>query len=344
MSEAPAPHRIVVLALPGVLALDYGIPVQTFGNWDGTYTLTVCTETPGPVPVEGGPALLVEHGLEALASADTVVVPGQARPGPPSEPVRAALAAAAARGTRMVSICTGAFVLAGTGLLDGRRATTHWQHTAELARAHPEVTVEEDVLYVDEGDVLTSAGVAAGIDLCLHIVRRDSGAAAANRRARSLVAAPHRTGGQAQYIDRPTPAARSGPLDGVRAWALQHLDEPLTVDRLAREACLSRRTLIRRFHEETGMPPMQWLLEARIDRARELLEGSDAPMETVARRSGLGTPANLRTLFRRQVGVPPSAYRDTFRARTAERGRGGPRGPEGSMPNLPTRAVPRAPE
>jgi transcriptional regulator GlxA family with amidase domain len=272
-------HQVAVLALPGVLALDFGIPVHAFGNWDGgPYAMTVCTEIPGPVPLEGAPALLIEHGLEALADADTIVVPGQARPVPPSEQVRAALATAAARGTRMVSICTGAFVLAAAGLLDGRRATTHWQQTAALARDYPAVTVDPDVLYIDEGSVLTSAGVAAGIDLCLHIIRIDAGAMAANQRAR----------------------------------ALRHLDEPLSVDQMAREACLSRRTLIRRFHDETGLPPMQWLLGARIDRARELLEASDAPMQIVARRSGLGTPANLRTLFKRHTGVPPSAYRSTF--------------------------------
>jgi transcriptional regulator GlxA family with amidase domain len=168
------------------------------------------------------------------------------------------------------------------------------------------------VLYVDEGNVLTSAGVAAGIDLCLHIIRTDAGAMAANQRARALVAAPHRTGGQAQYIDRPALPQRTGALDELRVWALRHLAEPLTVDRMARRACLSRRTLIRRFHDETGLPPMHWLLGARIDRARELLEASDAPMEIVARLSGLGTPANLRTLFKRHTGVPPSTYRSTF--------------------------------
>ena len=322
---APRRHQVAVLALPGVLALDFGIPVQAFGNWaGGPYAVTVCTETPGPVPVEGAPALLVEHGLDALARADTIIVPGQARPAPPSDRVRAALAAAAARGTRMVSICTGAVVLAAAGLLDGRRATTHWQEAAALARDYPAVTVDPGVLYVDDGSVLTSAGVAAGIDLCLHIIRADAGAAAANQRARALVAAPHRSGGQAQYIDRPAPPQRAGALGELCTWAVRHLDEPLTVDQLARQACLSRRTLIRRFHAETGLPPMRWLLGARIDRARELLEASDAPMEVVARQSGLGTPANLRTLFKRQAGVPPGTYRGTFR-RTLPYGPGGAR-------------------
>ena len=233
MSAPSRLHQVAVLALPGVLALDFGIPVHAFGNWDGgPYAVTVCTEIPGPVRVEGAPALLIEQGLDALANADTIVVPGQARPVPPSERVCAALAAAAARGARMVSICTGAFVLAAAGLLDGRRATTHWQKAAALARDYPAVTVDPHVLYVDEGSVLTSAGVAAGIDLCLHIIRTDAGALAANQRARALVAAPHRSGGQAQYIDRPAVPRRSGALDELRAWALRHLGEPLTVDRV----------------------------------------------------------------------------------------------------------------
>jgi transcriptional regulator GlxA family with amidase domain len=314
MTATRRPHRVAVLTLPGVLALDYGIPVQAFGGWRGRqYAVTVCSETPGPVPVEGGPALLIEHGLDALARADTIVVPGLAHPAPPSASVLGALAAAGARGARLVSICTGAFVLAAAGVLDARRATTHWAYAARLAREYPAVTVEPRSLYVDEGSVLTSAGVAAGIDLCLHIIRTDLGAAATNQCARAMVAAPHRSGGQAQYIDRPALPARGGGLDEVRAWALGRLDEPLTVDLLARHASLSRRTLIRRFHEETGQPPMRWLLDARIDRARELLESCDVPMETVARRCGLGTTANLRTLFKRHLGVPPSAYRDTFR-------------------------------
>ncbi|MFI1383163.1 GlxA family transcriptional regulator [Embleya sp. NPDC020886] len=314
MSASPRPHHVAVLALPDVLALDFGIPLQVFGSWqDGPYATTVCTETPGPVPVHGGAALLVEHGLEALAHADTIVVPGQAGSGPPSRRVCDAVAAASRRGSRMVSICTGAFVLAAAGLLDGLRATTHWEFAAALARDYPAVTVEPHMLYVDEGDILTSAGVAAGIDLCLHIVRRDFGAAAANRRARELVAAPHRSGGQAQFIQRPALPRPSGPLDGLRAWALGRLDEPLTVDTLARRAGLSRRTLIRRFHEETGQPPMQWLLTARLDRAREILESTDESVEFVARRSGLGTAVNLRTLFKRHLGVPPTTYRATFR-------------------------------
>jgi transcriptional regulator GlxA family with amidase domain len=302
------PHRVVVLVIPHVLPLDLGIPLQVFGSWpDGPYRLTVCAEEPGLVPMGDSPALLVEHGLDCLESANTVIVPGQADPTVPSAAVRDALAASPAR---MVSICTGAFVLAAAGLLDGRRATTHWQYAASLASRYPQVTVEPKVLYVDEGEVLTSAGVAAGLDLCLHLIRRDFGARMANQRARMLVTAPHRAGGQAQYID--LPVRPSGGLTRLYEWALRNLDQRLTVDQLARQAGMSRRTLIRRFTTETGQPPMRWLLDARLSRARELLESTDLTVESVARRCGLGTSANFRTLFKEHVGVPPSVYRDTF--------------------------------
>lgn len=310
-------HHVVVVVLANVLALDLGIPLQVFGSWpDGPYRLTVCAERPGLVPVHGSPAISVEYGLDCLGSADTVIVPGQADPGTSSAAVRDALAASAARGARMVSICTGAFVLAAAGLLDGRRATTHWWHAASLASQYPQVKVEPKVLYVDEGEVLTSAGVAAGLDLCLHLIRRDFGARAANQRARMLVAAPHRTGGQAQYIDLPVRPERSGGLTQLYEWALLNLHQPLTVDQLAQRAGMSRRTLIRRFNTETGQPPMRWLLEARLSHARELLESTDLTVEGVARRCGLGTSANFRTLFKEHVGVPPRVYRDTFHSAT----------------------------
>lgn len=303
---------MVVVALENVLALDIGIPMQAFGSWrDGPYTLTVCAERPGPVPMHGGPALSVAHGLDALASADTVIVPGYLEPDVPGAEVTAALAGAAARGTRMVSICTGAFALAAAGLLDGRRATTHWAYAQVLARRYPRVTVVPEDLYVDEGQVLTSGGVSSGLDLCLHLIRRDHGLRLANQQARLLVAAPHRTGGQSPFIDLPV---RPEPSDGAALydWALRNLHQPLTVDQLARRAGLSRRTLIRRFHTDTGLPPMRWLLDARLARARELLESGDLTVEAVARHCGLGTPANFRALFKTHVGVPPSVYRETF--------------------------------
>ncbi|MFE2282982.1 GlxA family transcriptional regulator [Streptomyces sp. NPDC059443] len=306
-------HHVVVLALENVLALDIGIPLQVFGSWpDGPYALTVCAERPGLVAMHGGPALSVADGLDALDTADTVMVPGYLDPGTPSGAVSAALAGAAARGSRMASICLGAFALAAAGLLDGRRATTHWQFAATLAKQYPQVTVRPEALYLDEGQVLTSGGVTAGLDLCLHLIRRDHGARLANQRARLLVTAPQRGGGQAPFMDLPvTPDPDDGPAP-VYEWALRNLHEPLTVDRLASRAGMSRRTLIRRFHADTGRPPMRWLLDARLRLARELLESSDLTVEAVARRCGLGTPANFRTLFKAHVGVPPRAYRETF--------------------------------
>ncbi|MEU6994903.1 helix-turn-helix domain-containing protein [Streptomyces sp. NPDC046465] len=313
-----AAHHVVVVALENVLALDIGIPLQVFGSWqDGPYTLTVCAERPGLVQTHGGVALSVPSGLDCLSSADTVIVPGYLEPEKPSAAVTGALARAAARGSRMVSICTGAFALAAAGVLDGHQATTHWQFAAALARQYPRVTVRPEVLYVDEGQVLTSAGVAAGLDLCLHLIRKDHGTGVANQQARMLVAAPHRSGGQAQYIDLPVQPDHSVGLSLVCEWALRNLHRPLTVDQLAVQAGVSRRTLIRRFHSGTGRPPMRWLLDARISRARELLESTDLTVEGVARRCGLGTPANFRTLFKAHVGVVPSVYRATFRSPAA---------------------------
>ncbi|MFI9560456.1 GlxA family transcriptional regulator [Nonomuraea endophytica] len=319
-AASSAAHRVVVLALENVLALDLGIPWQVFGSWqNGPYTLTVCTEHPGHVPVHGGPALHVPEGLDALASAGTVIVPGYLEPDPPSAAVTSALARGAARGSRMVSICTGAFALAAAGLLDDRRATTHWLYAPALAREYPRVKMRPQELYIDEGPVLTSGGVTAGLDLCLHLVRRDHGARLANQRSRLLVAAPHRTGGQAPFIDHPVRPAPSEVPASVYEWALRNLHQPLTVDQLADHAGLSRRTLIRRFHADAGLPPMRWLLDARLARARELLESTDLTVEAVGRRCGLGTPANFRTLFRTHVGIPPSQYRDTFASPTPER-------------------------
>ena len=312
-------HRVVVVALENVLALDIGIPLQVFGSWpDGPYAMTVCAERPGLVPMHGGPALSVGDGLDTLQSADTVIVPGYLEPDPPSAAVTAALRQAAARDSRMVSICSGAFALAAAGLLDGHRATTHWRYAAALADQYPQVTVQPHELYIDEGQVLTSGGVAAGLDLCLHLIRRDHGTRLANQRARLLVTAPHRTGGQGQFADLPVAPDASRATTPVYEWALRHLHQPLTVDQLAREAGMSRRTLIRRFHADTGRPPMSWLLDARLALARELLESSDLTVEAVARRCGLGTRANFRTLFKAHVGVPPRTYRETFNPAAAK--------------------------
>ncbi|MFD0275167.1 GlxA family transcriptional regulator [Kitasatospora sp. NPDC127111] len=307
-------HRVAVLALPGVLPLDLGIPVQAFGA-DPHYRVTVCADpSAGPVR-SGGFTVGTSAGLEALRDADTVVVPGYEDPGGPLPAAAlSAIRSAHARGARLVSICTGAFALAAAGLLDGRPATTHWRDTAELRRRYPRIDVRPNLLFVDDGDVLTSAGVTAGVDLCLHIIRRDYGAAAANARARLLVAPPQRSGGQAQYIERFRPASRGEDLAAVRAWMLDDLARRHTVDELAHRAHMSRRTFIRRFQQETGTSPMAWLTAARIDWARELLETTTTPVEQVARLSGLGSPAAFRAAFHRCVGTSPADYRATFRA------------------------------
>ncbi|MGW4896203.1 GlxA family transcriptional regulator [Kitasatospora sp. NPDC004240] len=307
-------HRIAVLALPGVLPLDLGIPVQTFG-WGPHYRVTVCTDpSAGPV-LSGGFTVATSAGLEALRDADTVIVPGYQDPeAPVPAAALSALRAAHARGARLVSICTGAFALAAAGLLDGRPATTHWQDAAALQRRYPRIDVRPNRLYVDDGDILTSAGVTAGVDLCLHIIRGDHGAAAANARARGLVAPPQRSGGQAQFIDRFRPDTRGEGLAEVRAWMLGNLAHRQSVDELAGRAHMSRRTFIRRFQQETDTSPMAWLTAARIDWARELLETTTTPVEQVARLSGLGSPAAFRAAFHRHVGTSPADYRATFRA------------------------------
>jgi len=240
--------------------------------------------------------------------------PGYAPHDPPAEPVLAALRAAFVRGTRIVSVCTGAFALAAAGLLDGRRASTHWQDADELAARHPEVQVDADVLYVDGGQVMTSAGVAAGIDLCLHLVRLDHGAEHAARIARRMVVAPHRDGGQAQYLTRPLPVIGHG-LAATCAWALEHLAEPLTVSAMAAHAGWAPRTFARRFRAETGTTPLRWLTAQRLLNARRLLETTELPIDHVAARCGLGTAANLRLHLARDAATTPTAYRRTYRPR-----------------------------
>ncbi|WP_327295672.1 GlxA family transcriptional regulator [Streptomyces sp. NBC_01197] len=307
-----AVHRVAVLALDGVTPLDLAIPTQIFNARPETpYEMTLCA-LDAKVTTTAGFALVASGGLEQVRAADTVIVPGFEPVGRPPDAVLAALAEARGRGRRVVSICTGAFALAAADLLDGLHATTHWKHIEELERDFPAVTVDRDVLYVDEGDVLTSAGVCCGIDLCLHIVRRDLGAGIANEIARGLVAAPHRDGGQAQYVPAPIAVAGEASLSATRGWALQRLEEPLTLPVLARHAGLSQRTFIRRFTEETGTTPLRWLLNARLSRARELLESTDHPVDRVASDCGLGTAANLRLHFRRALDTTPTAYRRTF--------------------------------
>ncbi|MEV0123699.1 helix-turn-helix domain-containing protein [Streptomyces sp. NPDC050703] len=257
-----------------------------------------------------------EHGLDRLRRADTVIVPGWADVdvAPPTDLVDAVRAAHEA-GARVASLCTGAFVLAAAGLLDGRRATTHWAHTEALAARHPEVEVDPDVLYVDEGSVLTSAGKAAAMDLCLHLVRLDHGSSVANAVARRLVVPPHRAGGQAQFVATPVPAGDEHALATLLPWVLERLDQPLTVEDLARRAGMSARNLGRHFRAATGTTPLQWLLTQRIRRAQELLERTDRGVDAIATATGMGTATTLRRHFNRTLGVPPDAYRRTFRTR-----------------------------
>ncbi len=307
---------MVVLALPEVVAFDLAIPAQVFGHPDQGehYSFGVSAAEPGLVPSTTGFGVLAPLGLAALATADTVVVPGYAPHVPPGAAVVDALRAAHARGARVVSVCTGAFALAAAGLLDGRRATTHWHHTAELSRHYPDVQVDPDVLYVDAGSVLTSAGVAAGIDLCLHLVRSDHGAEHAALIARRLVVAPHRDGGQAQFVQRPLPPVGSGLADTC-VWAMQRLGDPLTVADLARHAGWAPRTFARRFLAETGTTPLRWLTAQRLLEARRLLETTDLPVDQIAARCGLGTAANLRLHLARDAATTPTAYRRTYRGR-----------------------------
>jgi transcriptional regulator GlxA family with amidase domain len=304
-------HRIAVLALADVVLFDLAVPFQLLQRH---YEVEPCGIAPGPVPSTSGFPLVVAHGLELLRTADTVIVPGFDPNGvwPPPALVLDALRAARERGARIASICTGAFALAAAGLLDGRHATTHWRYASQLAELCPQARIDPDVLYVDDGDLLTSAGVAAGIDLCLHLLRRDHGVEAANAAARQTVVAPHRSGGQAQFIELAVAPSDDGSLEATRAYALARLDEPLTVAQLARHACTSERTFNRRFRAETGTTPLRWLHAQRVDHARRLLEASDLPVETVAQRCGFGSAAILRQHFRRVTSTTPTAYRRTF--------------------------------
>jgi transcriptional regulator GlxA family with amidase domain len=309
-------HRIVVIAVPPVTAFDLSIPELIFTpvEADGrpAYDIQVCTAEPGILRSAGAFDVSVPRGLEAVAEADTVMVTGGAGREDVPPAVLTALREAAAAGKRIASICTGAFVLAEAGLLEGRRATTYWAKSDVFRQRYPAVQLEPDVLFVEDGPVLTSAGLAAGIDLCLHMIRSDHGAAAANEVARLAVVAPVRPGGQAQFIETPLPAETGVSLAETRAWALERLDQQLTLTDLARHAHNSVRTLTRRFRDETGLSPLQWLLHQRIIRARELLESTDLPMDAVAARSGLGSADSMRQHLVRRVGLTPTAYRRSF--------------------------------
>ncbi|UNZ16296.1 helix-turn-helix domain-containing protein [Streptomyces sp. 891-h] len=308
----------VALAITdGMLHLELSLACEVFGAdlthiVDPWYDFWLC----GPRAVRVGRFRVEpDHGLDHLARADTVIVPGWADTDrdPPADLVDAVRTAHEA-GVRVASLCTGAFILAAAGLLDGKRATTHWAHTAELARRRPKVAVDPDVLYVDNGSVLTSAGKAAAMDLCLHLVRLDHGASIANKIARRLVVPPHRDGGQAQFIATPVPEPGNHPLTDLFPWILQRLHEPLTVEDLACQARMSSRHLGRHFKQVTGTTPLQWLHTQRIRLAQELLETTDDTIDAIATATGMGTATTLRRHFARTVGVPPDSYRRTFRA------------------------------
>jgi len=308
-------RRVAVLVLEGAKPLDVGIPAQVFTTRASMpYEVRLCGAAPGLVTGGDGLSYHVADGLDALAWADIVFLPGYRFPDreDPPQGVLDALITAHDRGARLAAISTGAFALAATGLLEGKRATTHWHYTRALAAKYPLVNVDENVLFVDEGSVLTSAGAASGIDLCLHILRGDLGVAASNHAARRLVAAPYRSGGQAQYVPRSVPEPLGERFAATREWVLHRLGEPLTLETLARQAAVSPRTFSRRFVDETGYTPMQWVMRARIDMARELLERSERSVEQIAADVGLGTGANLRLHFHRLLGTTPSEYRRTF--------------------------------
>lgn len=313
-------HRVAVLAYDGMTPFELGVVVEVFGlsrpeldvrSW---YELQVCAEVPGrPMRSLSGLMLGAEHGLDVLAAADTVIVTGSPVRGEPSEGLVAALRSAHARRARMVSICSGAFSLAGAGLLDGRTVTTHWRYADLLAERYPKVTVDPSVLYVDDGDVLTGAGSAAALDVCLHLVRSDHGAGIANAVARRLVIPPHREGGQAQFIEASVaPPDTHDPIAASMAWAMSRLASPLTLADLARAAHLAPRTYQRRFTARAGVSPIRWLIAQRIAASLPLLESADLPVEKVAVAVGFDTAVTYRHHFTRAMRTSPSSYRRAF--------------------------------
>jgi transcriptional regulator GlxA family with amidase domain len=315
-------HHVAVLALDDVIPLDFALPVQVFAKVpyaelstiDWPYRMQVCA--PGArVRTTAGFSISPDAGLRGLARADTVVVPGFEPHDRPLDPVAlTSLRRAHARGARMISVCVGAFALAQAGILDGRPATTHWQFAAELADRYPAVDVRPDVLYVDDDDVLTSAGVSSGLDLCLHVVRKDLGVDVARRVAQVLVAAPHREGNQAQFIPRPLDATGIGPIAELCDLVKDNPQEEFTLADMAARCSMSARTFTRHFRDATGTTPLQWVLSQRMDNARRMLEATDLSVDEIAAQCGFGTTLNLRTHFRRRLDTTPTAYRHNFRA------------------------------
>ncbi|WP_435604400.1 GlxA family transcriptional regulator [Streptomyces sp. bgisy130] len=328
----PGRHHVAVFVRHGLMPMELGLVHQMFGQTrsakgDPLYEVITCALSTGEIRTDADFPIYVAHGPETLREADTVIVPASHEEDETQTEGRlssslAAAFAAIRPGTRIASICTGAFVLAAAGLLNGRRATTHWKSSQNFRELFPQVELDPDVLYTDEGDVLTSAGEASGIDLCLHMIRCDHGSAIANDVARSTIVPPHRDGGQAQYIRTPVPEPESSSTGKARAWAMERLDQPLTLDDLAAHAAMSVRTLTRRFREEVGLTPVQWLTQQRLERARQLLEGTDLPIDRIAVTAGFGTGTSLRQHLRAALGVSPSAYRSTFRGPAAPKEHG----------------------
>lgn len=320
--QYPDHHRVAVLVRDGALPIEAGIVHRLFGQARGRdgeflYEVATCALSPGAVSTDTDLTLTVPHGPEALAEADTVVVPAAQedyveRPHDPPSPALTAAMDRVRPEARVASICSAAFVLAAAGLLEGCRVTTHWRSTGYFRAMYPHIDLDPDVLYTDNGRVLTSAGVASGIDLCLHMIRTDHGTTVANEVARGTVVPPHREGGQAQYVLRPVPEPERSATGRARAWAAEHLRLRPTLREMAAQEAMSVRTFTRRFREETGVSPGRWLIRLRLDRARELLEGSDLPVDRIAHETGFGTGASLRRHMQSEVGVSPGAYRRTF--------------------------------
>ncbi|KAB0480498.1 transcriptional regulator, AraC family with amidase-like domain [Pseudomonas reinekei] len=318
----PTPGLVAILAYDGLCTFEFGIAVEVFGlarpefdfPW---YSHQIAAVDQGPMRAMGGIQVLADGGLELLEQARTIIIPGwRDRHAAVPDALLAALRKAHARGARLLSICSGVFVLAATGLLDGRSATTHWRYASELAERFPNILVDPDVLYVDSGQLITSAGSAAGIDACLHLVARDFGTQVANSVARRLVMSPQRSGGQAQFIPTPVSPTPRSDLSRVMQWARERLHEPLEVRDLASEAAMSERTFLRRFSEASGQSPKTWLQHERLGRARELLESTDHTTEQIALRCGYRSVESFRVAFRSVVGVPPSVYRERFGRQT----------------------------
>lgn len=319
-ADVTGPHRVAVVAFPGISPFHLSVPSlvlahRALAEYGGVYDVRTCAVRPGPLPTTAGYTIAVPHGLEELAAADTAVVPSWHRDTPPPEELLTALRSAHERGARVVGLCLGAFPVAASGIVDGREVATHWEAAATLAARYPAVRVRADVLWSDLGDVLTSAGVAAALDCCLHLLRTDRGAAAATEVARSLVLAPHRDGSQAQFVPTPVVHAGDDAVGVAMTWALEHLGDELHLDAWASQASMSRRTFTRRFHDRTGSSPGAWLLEQRLHRATELLERTDDTVESVARQVGYGSAASLREHFGRRFGTSPSQHRRAFSAR-----------------------------